>query len=119
MFDTTNAKAVLGGFALLAASAAIPAAAQDVSYDDAKIEAFVTAQLTVAEIRSTYVQQLEAAATEEERLEITQEANQEMATAVNETPGITVEEYNAIVDAAAADPELADRLNQELANPSQ
>lgn len=119
MFDIRNAKGALAGFVLFAASAAIPAAAQNATFEDEKIDAFVTAQLTVDEIRSTYVQQFEAAASDEERREISEAAHQEMVTAVNEAPGITVEEYNAIVEAASTDPELANRLNEELASPSE
>jgi hypothetical protein len=121
MFDTRNAKAAFAGFALLAASATIPPAAlaQNAPFDDEMIDAFVTAQLTIEEIRSTYIRQFGAAETEEERLEISEEANEEMVAAVNATPGITVEEYNAILDAAATDAELANRLNEELANPSE
>jgi len=42
-----------------------------------------------------------------------------MATAVEETPGITVAEYNAILESAGSDPELAERLNEELAAPAE
>lgn len=83
--------------------------------EDAKVDAFVTAQLSVSEIHQSYAPAFEAAGTEEERLRVRQQATEAMVTAVNETPGITVDEFNAIIDAASADPRLADQLNQALA----
>lgn len=90
------------------------AQAQGQSFDDEKIEAFATAETKVQEIRTTYIPQLESAETEAEQVEIRQQAGNEMVSAVNETPGITVEEYNAIVETAAADPDLAERLDDAL-----
>lgn len=83
--------------------------------ENEKIDAFVTAQLSVSEIHQTYVPAFEAAGTEEEMLRVRQQATEDMVVAVNETPGITVEEFNAIIDAASADPRLADQLNEALA----
>lgn len=120
MIDGKFARGALAGLGLLAATTAAPLAwAQDASFDDATIEAFVTAQLEIQEIRAAYVPRLEGAASDEERQRLTEEATGEMVTAVDETPGITVEEYNAVVEAAGSNPELADRLTEELAEPAQ
>ena len=83
--------------------------------EDAKVDAFVTAQLSVSAIHQAYAPVFEAAGTEEERLKVRRRVTEAMVTAVNETPGITVDEFNAIIDAASADPRLADQLNQALA----
>jgi Spy/CpxP family protein refolding chaperone len=120
MIDAKFARGAVAGLGLLAATAAAPLAwAQDAAFDDATIDAFVTAQLEIREIRSSYMPRLEGAGTDEERQQLTEQATDEMVTAVDDTPGITVDEYNAIVQAAGSDPELAERLSEELAAPSQ
>lgn len=78
---------------------------------DGKLDAFIMAALSVSEARQGYIAQLETAATEEEQLAIVEEADAAILETVESTPGITVEEYILIGEAAAADPELAARID--------
>ena len=65
--------------------------------------------------RAGYAEQYQAAQTQEQRQEINQTAMVEMTDAVRDTPGITVEEYNAVFDAMNSDPDLAERVNEAIA----
>ena len=130
MAFTPNHRSALVGLGLVVAMGAAPVAlvAGDVSsshgplilaqdaeqYDDATIEAFAAAQASVEEVRAEYAAQYQAAQTEEQRQEINQTAMVEMTDAVRDAPDITVEEYNAIIDAANRDPALAERVNEAI-----
>jgi hypothetical protein len=125
-----NHRSALVGLGLVVAMGAAPVAlsAGDVSsgdgpltlaqdgeqFDDATIEAFAAAQAKVEEVRADYTTQYQAAQTEEQRQEINQTAVVEMTDAVRDTPEITVEEYNAIIDAMSRDPALAERINEAI-----
>jgi hypothetical protein len=89
---------------------AAPAAA----IDDAKIESFVVAFLQVDEINRSYAPQLQAAGSEEEQQEVRQQAGEAMVQAVESAQGITVEEYNTIIETAQTDPELAQQINEKI-----
>lgn len=89
--------------------------AQAPSFDEDKIEAFATAEAKIQKIRSAYAPELEDAESKLEQIEIRRQAGTEMVTAVSQTPGITLEEYNAIVDTTAVDPDLAARVDEALA----
>ena len=110
MSFTPNHRSALVGLGLVVAMGAAPVAlvAGDVSsshgplilaqdaeqFDDAMIEAFAAAQASVEEVRAEYAAQYQAA--------------------VRDAPDITVEEYNAIIDAANRDPGLAERINEAI-----
>ena len=79
------------------------------SLDDAKLQAFVDAIVAIEEVRADYEPQV-AAAAEEDRPALIEEANVAMLAAVEETDGITLDEYLAVNEAAAQDPELAQRI---------
>lgn len=95
---------------LTLASAVMPAFAQGADFEDAKLEAFVVASLRVQEVRQAYEGRLAEADTQDAQQQIVQEANAAMAAAVEETPGIGVEEYIAVGEAAAQDPALNQRI---------
>ncbi|MGS4947139.1 DUF4168 domain-containing protein [Meridianimarinicoccus sp. RP-17] len=131
MIETRKLTTILAGCGLVAALGALPAAvaandvtsdptplvlAQATAFDDEKIEAFAAALVQVEEIRASYSGPFQAAQTEEQRQQINQEAAQEMMEAVEEAPNITLEEYDALLQAAQQDPELADRINQAVEN---
>lgn len=134
MFVTKNAKAGLAGFGIALAALTTPAIAetdrsgsegapiilaQVTSFDDATIEGFASAEMAIQEVRATYIPRLDEAESEEERAAVQQEATDAMVSAVEETDNITVEEYNSIIGAVADDPELAQRVEQEIANQAQ
>ncbi len=89
-------------------------AAPAVAIDDAKLESFVVAFLQVDEINRTYAPQLQAAGTEEEQQQVRPQAGEAMVQAVEGAQGITIEEYNSIIETAQADPELAQQINAKI-----
>jgi hypothetical protein len=89
-------------------------AAPAASIDDAKIESFVVAFLQVDEINRSYAPQLQAAGSEEEQQEVRQQAGEAMVQAVESAQGITVEEYNTIIETAQTDPGLAQQINEKI-----
>lgn len=131
MSHTRNIRSMLAGAGIFAAMGAIPAAAvandaapertplvlaQAADIDDATIEAFAAAQVRVEEIRNSYMPQYQAAETDEQRQQLSEAATQEMVEAVRETPNLTVEEYDAVIEAANQDPSIAERINAAMAD---
>ncbi|MFW5881200.1 MAG: DUF4168 domain-containing protein [Roseicyclus sp.] len=134
MIHSKNLTAILGSCALVTAIGVMPTAvaANDVrpheapiilaqddqagEFDDETIEAFAEAQVRVAEIRALYTAEFESAETDEQRTEISEEASAEMLAAVEDTPGITIEEYGAVIEAANEDPALVERINEAIAD---
>lgn len=82
---------------------------------DETLQSFARAFLEVAEISQEYQPQLESAETPEDQEQVRTEAGEEMIQAVEAVDGIGVEEYQQILQAAQADPELAQRINTQIA----
>ena len=103
-----------------AAPLALPAMAQDapaaptMSVDDAQLNAFVAALRSVDALEREYTETLQQAESDEAREAIVAEANTAMAEAIEETPGMTLDEYVAILQAAQNDPELSARIMEEF-----
>jgi len=126
--STLAAVAALGmvfGAASLTGVATTPAAAQQApapgqapTVDDQTLRSFAMATLEIQEISQTYQPQLEAAQSPEEQQEIAQTANEEMVRAVEAVPGIDVDQYNAIAEAAQNDPQMMQQINTLLAEES-
>lgn len=120
-FNRTLAPAALAFGMAMGGLGAMPAAAQaevsgaEMIEQDEKLDAFIDAAMAVADVRDAYLESLQGAQSEEEQNEIIEAANTAILEAVEETPGITVDEYIAIGDAAAADPELNAQLNERFA----
>lgn len=93
--------------------------AQSQSFSDDQLQSFAMAALEIQEIRTDYVAQIQEAESEEQRQQLAEEANTEMVGAVEAAPGISVEEYNAIIEASADDPELSQRINQYMQSDTQ
>lgn len=107
----------LGAAAYAPATAGQPAGvqlAQAQTYSDEKLQSFAMAALNVQQIRQDYTAQIQQAETEDERQQLAEAATQEMVDAVESEPGISVEEYNEIIQASADNPELTDRINQYM-----
>lgn len=79
-------------------------------YSDEQLQNYVLAMQDVSAIGQEKEPEIANAESEDEAQEIWQEAQEEMASAV-EDRGLTVEEYNEITQAAQSDPELASKLN--------
>ena len=116
----------LAATAALAALAAVPpsyALAQtddspgmeEAPIPDALLESFVVAALEVSEVAESYEGRIEAAETQESRDTLTREAREAMVSAVEDTDGITVDEYVAITQAAQVDQALNRRVMDLLA----
>ena len=92
---------------------AVGAMAQE-EFSESKLEAFVAAASQLTTIRESLAAQLQTVEDPREQQALVAEANENMAETVEQAPGITVDEYNAIVVAANDDPELAERINELL-----
>jgi hypothetical protein len=90
-----------------------PAAAAP-AMDDAKLKSFAVAFLEVTKVTESYKPQIEAAGTTEDQQRLQQEAGEKMVEAVNNSEGISVDEYNMIIQAAQTDPELAQKINGHI-----
>ncbi|MFD1913908.1 DUF4168 domain-containing protein [Halodurantibacterium flavum] len=87
-----------------------PEAQAGTAYTNEALTAFVQAALAVNEVDQRYQAQVMEAQDPAVQQELIESANAEMIQAVEETPGITLEEYMEIGQAAEADPELNARL---------
>lgn len=90
-----------------------PAAAAP-ELDDGKLKSFAMAFLQVNKVTKQYQPQIAAAGTPEDQQRLRQEAGEKMVEAVNGSQGISVDEYNSIIQAAQTDPELAQRINGHI-----
>lgn len=81
---------------------------------DQKLKSFAVAFLEVNKINQTYQPQIQAAGSPEDEQRIRQQAGADMIQAVDSSQGISVEEYNMIIQAAQVDPELAQRINGHI-----
>lgn len=89
-----------------------PAAVADEEYSQAKLQSFASAVLAVNAIVERWRPQIQGASSEADKQRMAGQANEEMRAAVEGTQGMTVEEYQAIAQAAQADPQLMTRLDQ-------
>lgn len=81
-------------------------------YEQAKLEAFVTAAIAVRQLAEAWNPRIREAKSQEEAGEMIAEASAEMTAAIERTEGITLEEYAEIRDAAPNQPELAAEINE-------
>jgi hypothetical protein len=81
---------------------------------DQKIDAFVVAYLQVDKVRQDYSAKLGATPDATAKQQLQTEASKQMVQTVAATPGISVDEYSAILTAAQKDPALAKRVEEKL-----
>lgn len=84
------------------------------SFSDEKLQAFASAAVAVRDIRQDHAEKIEGVKDEEQHAEIVDETIQKMTSAVEEEPGITVEEYNQINQASQQDQQLAQKIQGYL-----
>ena len=109
--------------AALVLAPAAPALAQEAdtapemerSVPDALLDSFITAALSVSEIAEDYQGRMQAADGDAARQDLATEARTAMIAAVEETDGITVEEYLEISEAARVNEDLGQRLQDRFA----
>lgn len=88
-------------------------AAEDVTGE--QLDSFVDAMVAIDSVRQEYMPQIEAAEGQDERQSLAQEADKAARAAVDDTAGITAQEYLAIGQAAQEDQDLATRINERFA----
>jgi Domain of unknown function (DUF4168) len=96
--------------AVLTASAFSSAMAQESQISDAKLQSFVVAAMKVSDLIDQWTPRIEAAKTPEERAQLKQTANGELAQAIQSTGGMSVQEYQQISRRAEGDQALQDRI---------
>lgn len=84
--------------------------AQD-QYEQAKLESFVTAALAVNRLVDQWTPRIQSAQDDTEAANLREQANGELVAAIEQTDGISVEEYREISQAAQTDPGLMDRIS--------
>ena len=98
------------------AQAPAPAPAQPaptIEPTEEQLNAFVVAFLDVSEIQMVFNPQIEAAASDAQAQQLQQQAADQMFAAVQAT-GLTIDDYNAILNRAAGDQEFAAMLQQQI-----
>ena len=82
------------------------------AFTDAKLQSFASAVIAVNAIVERWRPQIQAAPSETDKQQMAEKANQEMRAAVEGTEGLSVEEYQAIAQAAQGDPQLMARIDK-------
>ena len=109
---TTSAAAISPALAQDAVPSPSPAPqAQTQSFDDQKLQAFTVAFLAVSDVKEQYTGRFRQAPSDDEKQKVQVEATQQMEQAVDQTDGISVDEYNQIIQTAQTDEALAQKLN--------
>ena len=79
---------------------------------DAKLQSFASAVIAVNAVVERWRPQIQAAPSETDKQQMAEKANQEMRAAVEGTEGLSVDEYQAIAQAAQGDPQLMARIDK-------
>jgi GTP1/Obg family GTP-binding protein len=106
--------------AMLATAMALPAAAQQLSgapsgavsganMSDATVKKVGAALRQVAQVEQTYSQRLQSANTPEQKQDISKQASGAAVTAITQQ-GLTIDQYNQVIQAAQSDPALKQRV---------
>lgn len=90
------------------------AAPPPVEVTEDKLRAFASATLALEEVAARHRAEIAAAETADEEARLEREAERERIATVEATPGITLDEYNAISTAARADPDLAEVVDAAI-----
>lgn len=101
---------------LLAAAFALTAAVASAqpSFSDAQLDAFGHAVARASAVAQAWRPRVEAAGTDDERMQLVEQANTEIAQTIDQTDGLSLEDYEAIVVAMRTDADLAQRVEREL-----
>ena len=97
--------------AVLVLTGARASAAQE-AFTDAKLHSFASAVIAVNAVVERWRPQIQAAPSDADKQQMAEKANQEMRAAVEGTEGLSVEEYQAIAQAAQGDPQLMARIDE-------
>jgi hypothetical protein len=102
---------VVGMFAALWLGGSIDAATQ---YDDAKLDSFVVAARAVHEVIRESAAKISDIKTEQEADSLREQLDADVEAAIEQTGGLSIEEYRAINEAAKSDPTLEDRIIEKF-----
>jgi len=83
-------------------------------YSEQKLDAFAAAATEVNKVMFAWRGRMQQAENQEEQQAMLQQANEEIVTIVQNTPHITMQEYQAIATAAGEDQSLADDLRERV-----
>jgi hypothetical protein len=106
--------ALLAAVMLAMGPGALPAIAQGAEIADAKVEAFSEAFLRANEVAAQWQPRVEGAGTAEEQARLAEQASGEIAAAIEATDEMSLDEYEEIIVAMRADPNLAERSDQAI-----
>lgn len=81
-------------------------------FEEAKLESFVTAAISVNQLIDEWTPRINEAQDEAQATALRDQANAELAAAIEQTNGITVDEYRAISQAVRNDPQLAEQVTR-------
>jgi hypothetical protein len=97
----------------LALAASGPAWAQTpAEFSDEQLESFVVAAVAVDQLIRQWNPRIQGAENAEQAAQLREQANAELVETITRTEGMTVEQYQAIGQAAQSDPDLAARINE-------
>jgi len=65
-------------------------------------------------VAQAWRRRVEAAGTDDERMQLVEQANTEIAQTIEETDGLSLQDYEAIVVAMRTDADLAQRVERDL-----
>ena len=89
----------------------LPAGAQaQGAFNDQKLEAFVVAVVKVDQLIDTWAPKIRSAESDEQAQAMNKQANAELRQAIEQTDGITVDEYKTISNAMREDSDLMTRV---------
>jgi hypothetical protein len=100
--------------ALMVGTQSATAQATEQSYSATQLDAFVAAFLDVSALRSAYTERLQQSTDAAEQQAIVEEGNAAIVAAIDAVEGMDVDLYSAILEQAAADPALNERLTERL-----
>lgn len=85
--------------------------AQSQQFSDEDVKAFVAARDSVIEISQEWEERIQNAESQEEMNSLQQASQEEMVKAIR-SEGLSVNDYNMMVDAARSNPDLQQRINE-------
>lgn len=89
------------------------AGTQETNFSDSELKQFIEAQEGVMEVREDYIEQIEAADSQEKAQELQMEANDEMVSVIEDI-GMDIPTYNSIATAYSSEPKVRDRIDSMM-----
>ncbi|MGO1232886.1 MAG: DUF4168 domain-containing protein [Marinobacter sp.] len=89
------------------------AGTQNTNFSDSELKQFIQAQEGVMEVREDYIEQIEAADSQEKAQELQMEANDEMVSVIEDI-GMDIPTYNSIATAYSSEPKVRDRIDSMM-----